>query len=160
MTFSLLTGCGAKNLLADKSLEDILTAVYEQKQPEFPLISTDVDLKDEQSVTYFTGLSKEDSSKVKEVLVSEPAMGSQAYSLVLLRLNDAKDAESVANAVKDGIDPRKWICVEADDIRACAHGDVVMFVMISSEFAESITAEDLTNAFKEVAGGKLSVELN
>lgn len=162
MVFGLLAGCGEKapeNVLADKSLEEILAAVYEEKSPEFPLMDMPVDLADENAAAYYTGLSKEDAGMVKEALASEAAMGSQAYSLVLLRLNDAKDAEAVATAVKEGINPAKWICVEADDLRVCAHGDVVMLVMISSVFADSITAEDLTNGFKAAAGGNLSVDL-
>lgn len=176
MTFSMLTACGndkkpaetattteekkPENLLADKSLEEILEAVYKEKMPEFPLLSTTVDLTDENSVKYFTGLTADDSGKIKEAIASEPAMGSQAYSLVLIRLNDEKDAEDIAAKVKAGIDPRKWICVEADDMRACASGDVVMFVMISTTFADSITATQLTDAFTTVAGGSLSVEAN
>lgn len=163
LTLTTLTACGGNketpNVLADKSLEDILAAVYEEKMPEFPLMTNPVDLADENAVTYFTGLSKEDSAKIKEAIASEPMMGSQAYSLVLIRLNDAKDAEDVAAAVKDGVDTRKWICVEADDIRACASGDVVMFVMMSSVFADSITAEQVVEAFKTVAEGNLSVDL-
>lgn len=178
LTCSMLTACGKQpdkesakepeketeeqpeNLLAEKNLEDILAAIYEEKSPEFPLLSTNVDLADENAVKAFTGLSKEDAEKVKEVLASESAMGSQAYSLVLLRLKDAKDAEAIAASMKKGIDPRKWICVEADDLRVCASGDVVMLVMISSEFADVLTAEQLTDAFASVAGGSLSVELN
>lgn len=175
MTFSMLTACGNNekpaeepqtteeqqvNVLADKSLEEILEAVYKEKMPEFPLISVNVDLADENAVKSFTGLTSEDSSKVKEALASEPAMGSQAYSLVLIRLNDEKDAEDIAAKVKAGVDPRKWICVEADDLRVCASGDVVMFVMISTVFADSVTAAQLTDAFTNVAGGNLTVEAN
>lgn len=179
MTMSMLTACGdnkepvattetpqtteeqkAENALADKSLESILEEIYKEKMPEFPLMSQVVDLADEGSVKYYTGLTADDSSKIKEALASEPAMGSQAYSLVLLRLNDEKDAEDIAAKVKAGVDPRKWICVEADDIRVCASGDVVMFVMISTTFADSITATQLTDAFTNVAGGSLSVPAN
>lgn len=162
LTLTTLTACGGKetpNVLADKSLEDILAAIYEEKMPEFPLMTNPVDLADENAVTYFTGLSKEDSGKVKEAIASEPMMGSQAYSLVLIRLNDVKDAEDVAAAVKAGVDTRKWICVEADDIRACASGDVVMFVMMSTAFADSMTSEQMVEAFKTVAEGNLSVDL-
>lgn len=173
MACGMLSGCGKSapkeekkeekkeevNMLADKSLEDILNSIYEDTMPEFPLMSTEVDLANEDNVKYFTGLTKEDAGKVKEALASESAMGSQAYSLVLLRLNDAKDAEAIANAVKEGVDPRKWICVEADDQRVAAHGDVVMMVMVSTVFAEDITAEKMTEAFKKAAGGNLSVDI-
>lgn len=160
MAVTMLAGCGKStpNVLADKSLEDILNAVYEEKIPEFPLMSTPVDMADENSVKYFTGLSKEDGAKVKEALASESAMGSQAYSLVLMRLNDANDAQAVADAVKAGIDTRKWICVEADDMRVVASGDVVMLIMVSTVFAENITADQVAEAFAKVAGGTLTVE--
>lgn len=163
MAFSMLTACGgtekAENLLADKTLEEILAAIYEEKKPEMPLMENAVDLTDPDATLYCTGLSKEDTEMVEEVLVSEPAMGSQAYSLVLLRVKDENDAEAVASAVKNGIDPRKWICVEADDLRACASGDVVMFVMMSTVFADTITCDQVVEAFKTVAGGNLSVDL-
>ncbi|MDO5409070.1 MAG: hypothetical protein Q4F21_01295 [Lachnospiraceae bacterium] len=163
MALGAFTACGkdksADNALADKGLDEILAAVYEKKTPEFKLTDTKVDLTDENMAVYFTGLSKEDGEKVEEALASEPAMSSQAYSLVLLRVKDEKDAQAIAAAVKDGVDTRKWICVEADDVRACAHGDVVMFIMMSSEFADSLTADQMVEAFKETAGGSLSVDL-
>lgn len=176
MAVSMFTACGkeaaptepatteavtteAPNPLKDMSLEDILAAIYEEKAPEFPVMTTPVDLADENALRYCTGLTLDDAAKVKEAITSDAAMGSQAYSLVLLRVNDANDAEAIATAVKEGIDPRKWICVEADDLRASASGDVVMFIMVSTVFEESITAEQVTEAFKNVAGGNLSVDL-
>lgn len=177
MIFGMFTACGkadtettespateetateAPNMLADKTLEEIAEAIYAQKAPLFPVMTTPVDLTDENAVRYATGLSMDDVSKVKEAVTSDAMMGSQAYSLVLLRVNDANDAETIANAVMNGIDPRKWICVEADDLRAAAHGDVVMFVMISTVFEEDITAEQLVAAFTEVAGGSVSFNL-
>lgn len=162
MTCSMLTACGngakVTNVLADKSLREIQEAIYKEVTPQFPLMDMEVDFTDENAVKYYTGLSGEDAGKVKEALASEPMMGSQAYSMVLLRLNDAKDAEAIANAVKEGVDPRKWICVEADTMRVCAHGDVVMFVMVASVF-EDIPVDKFADAFKNVAEGTLSVDL-
>lgn len=162
LLLTLLTACGCKstkNVLKDKSLEDIMAAIYEEKTPEFPLMEIPVDLSDKDAVTYYTGLAADETNMIKEALVSEAAIGSQAYSLLLLRLNDAKDAQTVATSVKEGINPRKWICVEADDMRAAAHGDVVMFIMVSSVFSDTITAAQITDAFKTTAGGTLSVDL-
>lgn len=162
MTFTILTGCGAKetpNALADKSLADIQAAIYAEKDPELQLVSIDVNIENEDELKSFTGLTKDDASKIKEVVASESAMGSQAYSLVLVRLNDAKDAEAIANAMKSGIDQRKWVCVDADDLQVSASGDVVMLMMVSSVFSDTITAQQATDAFKKVAGGELSVDL-
>ena len=84
--------------------EEIIDAVYAEKSVSLNLMTTAVDLEDEYAPKYNLGL--DDVSKVKEAAVSEPMMGSQAYSFVLIRLKDAADAEDVANAVIEGILPR------------------------------------------------------
>ncbi|MGB4658743.1 MAG: hypothetical protein WBI07_06170 [Mobilitalea sp.] len=109
------------------------------------------------SVKYYTGLS--DASKVKDLLVSETMIGSQAYSLVLVQLNKAEDAETVANEMLEGIDPRKWICVEADDLQIVTQSDLVMLIMVSSELKDSVTSVEIVDAFKEVRGEELDFEL-
>ena len=78
---------------------------------------------------------------------------------MLCRLKNAADATTVAQQMRNGIDQRKWVCVMADDLMVSACGDVVMLVMISSEYAEAGTAETLTNAFRKVCGTDLSVQI-
>ena len=118
------------------------------------LATTPVDINDTDALTAFTGLT--DASKIKEVVASEPMMGSQAYSLVLVRVNDSADAEAVADAMKAGINPSKWVCVTADNVKVAAYGDVVMLAMTSSSL-DVPTAEELVNAFQTVCGGTLDV---
>ena len=85
-------------------------------------------------------------------------MGSQAYSLVLVRAADASKVAEIAETMKQNIDPCKWVCVEADDIRCVAAGDVVLFIMVSSEYASSITADGVVDAFVQVTGLDLDIE--
>lgn len=132
------------------SLSEIIVKLNEQKTPEFMTGEMPVDITDAEALKYMTGLGS--AEKIKEAAVHESMMGAQAYSLVLVRLNNPADAEAVATEMKEGIDPRKWICVEADDMRVVACGDIVMLVMISSEYASAVTAEDYVNAFKVVVG--------
>ena len=93
-----------------------------------------------ESITYYTGLS--DGSKIAEIAISEPMMG-QAYSLVVLKVNNADDAAAVAQEMYDNIDQRKWICVEADTKTAAYAGDVVMFFMVNSSFADQISTDSM-----------------
>ena len=86
-------------------------------------------------------------------------MGSQAFSLVVVKLEKGADAKKTAEAMKAGIDQRKWICVEADDIKVSGKDDTVMLIMIDSEYRESISVEDVTGAFKTVCGGTLDFEI-
>lgn len=136
---------------------EIIVKLNEHKQPQFMIGEIPVDLADADAVLYYTGL--ESAEKIKEVSVFESMMGSQAFSVVVARLNDAADAEEVANGMKNGIDQRKWICVEADDLRVVAAGDLVMLVMISSEYAADVTAADYVDAFTNYVGGTLDIDL-
>ena len=106
--------------------------------------------------SYYTGLS--DASALSGAVVSESMMGSQAYSLVLARVNDPAKAEETARAILDGVNPAKWICVQADDLDAAVSGDLVLFVMIGSQF--DLPAADLIGAFKTLCGGTLDKELS
>jgi len=142
---------------ASETPAEIIVKLNEHKQPQFMIGEIPVDLADADSVVYYTGL--ESAEKIKEISVFESMMGSQAFSVVVARLNDAADAEEVANGMKNGIDQRKWICVEADDLRVVAAGDLVMLVMISSEYAADVTAADYVDAFTNYVGGTLDIDL-
>ena len=160
-----LTACGAKTPAEDKpqgadlsgeTVEALIEKIYETKMPEFALMTMPVDLADAETTAWLTGVS--DPSLLKEAAVSESMMGSQAYSLVMVRVNDAAKAEEVAQMMLDNIDPVKWICVQADDIDAAIYGDLVLFVMIDSQFG--LPAADFIGAFKTIAGGALDKELS
>lgn len=142
---------------AGETPAEIIVKLNEHKQPQFMIGEISVDLADSDAVLYYTGL--ESAEKIKEVSVFEAMMGSQAFSVVVARLNDAADAEEVANGMKNGIDQRKWVCVEADDLRVVAAGDLVMLVMISSEYAADVTAADYVDAFTSYVGGTLDIDL-
>lgn len=151
------TDNGNSQDVTDGDLLSIIKKIYEIKDPKLAVGDTQVDLSDSDSVKYYTGLS--DNSKLKEAVASETMIGSQAYSLVLVRLNDASDAEAVAQEMLDGIDTRKWICVEADDLQVVGNDDLIMLFMVSSNFKDSVTSQQIVDAFKEVCGGKLDIEL-
>ena len=162
LALSLFAACGKTDDapkgadLSGESAEALVNKIYESKMPEFALMTMPVDLADAEMVAWQTGVS--DPALLKEAVISESMMGSQAYSMVMVRVNDAAKAEEVAQMMLDNIDPRKWICVAADDIDAAIYGDLVLFVMIDSSFG--IPAADFIGAFKTIAGGTLDKELS
>ena len=162
LALSLFAACGKTDDapkgadLSGESAEALVNKIYETKVPEFALMTMPVDLADAEMVAWQTGVS--DPALLKEAVISESMMGSQAYSLVMVRVNDAAKAEEVAQMMLANIDPRKWICVAADDIDAAIYGDLVLFVMIDSSFG--IPAADFIGAFKTIAGGALDKELS
>lgn len=134
----------------DSELVEILDKIYAIKMPEFSFNNVAVDFNDEYFVSNYTGLTLDDIEKVDAVLVSEPMMSSQAYSLVLVRVKDAKDTEEIAQKMADGINPRKWVCVEANDMQVVSNDNMIMLVMVDSEL--SISSKDAVDAFTEVVG--------
>ena len=56
--------------------------------------------------------------------------------------------------LKTGIDPRKWICVEADDVQVVSYGDVVMLIMVDS--TSGLTSQSFVDAFAQVCGGDVT----
>lgn len=115
-----------------------------------------IDLKDTTeeglwALKSYTGL---DSAKdITDAAAYEPMTGAQAFSLVMVRVAEGADAETVARQMKDNIDPRKWICAMADQVMAAGYKDTVMFIMVDSGLGK--TAQSYVDAFAKLCGGKL-----
>jgi hypothetical protein len=138
------------------TMEENLNKIVEIQPVEFMGGVMPVDLTDTSedglwAVKYFTGL--DNAEAITEAAVYEPMMGSIAFSMVMVRLAEGADAKTVAEAMKAGIDTRKWICVEADDLMVAGYGDVVMLIMVSSE--NGMTAQSFVDAFQTVCGAEL-----
>ncbi len=121
----------------DSELAALVDSIYEVHPVELMMMQTTaIDLADESWLTYNTGLTAEQAALVDAGVKSESLTGSQAYSLVLLRLKDAADAQTVADAMLATIDPAKWVCVMADTERVVTFDDKVLFVMANSELTD------------------------
>ena len=164
MVMVLVTGCkkteGGGNMpeALKGDLTKIIGTIYEKAKVDLRLENTPIDLTNKDMVKYNMGL--DDASKVKEAVVSEAMIGSQAYSLVLARVNNASDAESVAKAMLDGIDQRKWICVMADDLQIVTYNDLVMLVMVDSNLKDAVTSQKVLDAFGEMCGSDFDLKLS
>lgn len=137
------------------TMEENVGKIMEENPVEFmggviPLDLEDVSEDALLAFESYTGLKTREL--IKEGAVYEPMMGSQAFSLVLVRVADAAKAEQVARDMKANIDPRKWICVQADQVMLAGYGDVVMFIMLDSALGK--TAQSYVDAFEKVCGSK------
>ena len=134
----------------DSELSALVDSIYEAYPVELMMMQTTaIDLDDESWLTYNTGLTAEQAELVDAGVKSESMTGSQAYSLVLLRVKDAADAQTVADAMLENIDPAKWVCVMADQQRVVTFDDKVLFVMASSELTD---VNALIDALPEALG--------
>ena len=66
-------------------------------------------------------------------------MSSVAHSVVLLRLNNASDAEAVKQKIEENVDPAKWVCVQVDrqNVKVASKGNLVVLIM-DDEIADKI----------------------
>lgn len=117
----LMTGCGNKNI--EGSLSDIMDKLYEGIT-EKPMMLSNIELNDENFENYaFVDV------KYKEAIASESMVGSIPHSVVLIRLENASDADQVVKDIEKNANPRKWICVEAENTYVLSKGDLVVLIM-------------------------------
>ena len=132
------------------TFEDLVTKIYETNPVEFmagPAMA--MDLADVESLPYYLGVETADG--IAEAAWSEAMIGSIPYSLVLVRAAEGADMEAIKTAMFNGINTRKWICVEADQLRVVSAADVIMLVMASSETAAGL-ADSMVEAFAANVG--------
>lgn len=164
-----LAACGGNNTPATEApteapavkvegtMEELLNKVVELKPVEFMGGTMPVDLTDTSEdglwmIKNYTGLDSAES--ITEAAFFEPMMGSIPYSMVMVRVAEGADIKAVAEGMKNGIDQRKWICVEADDLQVVSYGDVVMLIMVGSD--TGLTSQDYVDAFAQVCGGTVT----
>ncbi len=150
-----LAACGEKAPKVENltgTMEEVIAAINEKHGAvELPLMTRVMDLTDMADVTHNTGL--ESVENVTEIALSEPMMG-QPYSLILVRTTDAK---TVAEEMYNKVNMRKWVCMEADTKTAAYYGDVAMFFMVNTEFADQTDTAKMMEAFKAVCPGEVTV---
>lgn len=121
----------------DAELSGMVDKLYEAHPVDLMLLTTSaVNLNDLSWLTYNTGLTADQATLVDAGVLSESLTGSQAYSLVLLRVKDKADAQTIADAILDNIQMNKWVCTMADKARVATFDDKVLFVMSNSELTD------------------------
>ena len=109
---ALLVGCSSKKGL-DGSLSEIMKEVY-AGIPSDDLPDLENNKVTSENFSYYLG---DVTFKYKEALASEPTMSSIAHSVVLVRLEDAKDADKAMKEIKEKY--TKSIFENIKHIRSC-----------------------------------------
>lgn len=133
VTLFSLTGCGEKQV--ERTLEEIMTKVYaDVPEDERPMMLTNTEVTEENVENYLGTKYIE----YEEALASESAVGSIAHSVVLVRMKDEADVEEAKKKIEENANPRKWICVEADDVVVKNKGNLIILIMSSSNYTQKI----------------------
>lgn len=140
-----LTGCGSKKTNLTYSASEIIDKVYEGINADEMPRSLETTEVTSDAVTYYIGTDKVD---YKEIYASEPMMSSVAYSVVVVKLNEGADVEEAKKLIKDNVDPRKWICVDAEIVTVDNVGDTIILIMMDEQNEE--LAKKIQNNFKNL----------
>ncbi len=138
------------------SAEDAVTFinvnVYSQCADNLPMgMDTNIlPLDDMDLITHHTGLT--DLEGITDIILSESMVGSIPYSLVMVR-TDGTNTDDIQTALAEKINPRKWVCVSADQMRTIRLDNDVILVM-SNTFNENVIP--VMNAIVAAADGVYS----
>ena len=132
-----LAGCGkGQNTPGDTSmpLPDLMDVVTTDLSLEFETANGEIP---SDRFSWFFGIDAIDGA---EGYSSEALIGSIAHSVALLRVPEGTDAAALADTIQSSVDPRKWICVEAEKTIVKSHGSVILVVLSSADVADTIAA--------------------
>lgn len=136
----VLTG---ETVTADSELPMIMAWLYAKAGGQIEtsrLMETDIT---DENIQYYLGT---DSVKIVEGLAAEPMMLAMAHSVCLLRLPEGADVEAAKKAIRENVDPRKWICVGVDEGNVFVESiDNLVLLAMDNEYGNA-----LANAFRSL----------
>ena len=107
------------------SLKSIYDAMMKSVKAEMPsLVETPVN---RDNFEYYFGIS--DRSVADSTFVSEPMMGAIPFGIAMMRVKAGQDAAAIAAQMKQGVDPRRWVCVTASYVETAVKGDLIILVL-------------------------------
>lgn len=149
-----LVGCSSNKTARDEVLSENLTKVLEKVYE-----TADLNSEFRDSLEYYETVELDESNikgylgdldiKFTEGLCSAPMMSSIPYELILLKLDENADVENIKASIKENADPRKWICVEAEEVVVENIDNTVLFLM-----ANESEATPIKEAFMNLAEAK------
>ncbi len=152
--FILVSGSGDKGSVdTPKDINDIINTINKNNKNILPELETmKVDIKNIDEVTSYTGLKTNDD--IESIVVSEPLITSQAYSVAIVKVKDNADVEKIKQEMLDNIDMRRWICVSAEQLYITNSGNVIFSVMADKDVAKAVY-----NDFKKYVNNNIGKEL-
>ena len=157
--FILVSGSGNKgngnkgNVETPIDVNDIINTINKNNKSVLPELETmKVDIKNIDEVTSYTGLKTNDG--IESIVVSEPLITSQAYSVAIVKVKDNADVEKIKQEMLDNIDMGRWICVSAEQLYITNSGNVIFSVMADKDIAKAVY-----NDFKKYVNNNIGKEL-
>lgn len=128
LAYSIYNYTLGKEVTAESPLMDIYGALYANLEDGpylgalWPMPFTGED------AGYIIGVEGLD---IVEAYACEPMMSSVAHSVCLIKMAEGSDIEATKTAIRENVNPAKWICVSVDpeNIRVESIGNLILLVM-------------------------------
>lgn len=144
---------GTIKIESTANMKNLIDSIYKNANVELPSLETnEIDMSDNYTVSTYTG--SQDNSNIESIIVSEPLISSQAYSLVVMKLKNSADVEKVKQNIYDNVNMSKWICVSAEKLYITNYNNIVFYVMSDEDWAQPVYT-----AFKAYVNNKNGSEL-
>ena len=147
-----LRGNKVSELKTSSDVKSMVKSIYNDLGDTLPSLEFQDINSSTEAWKRYTGLS--DSSNVDFIVISEPMMNAQAYSLVVLKVKDKSKIESMKQEMYDNINMAKWICVSAEKMYITNNDDVIFMVMGLDDWATPVY-----NEFKKYVNNNIGKEL-
>lgn len=124
---------GEENI--EGSLSELLAKVTKDAtDPELSLLETEV------TEETFSGFLFIEPIEGAEAIVSEPGIGSIPHCVALLRVPDSVDPEEVRGEIEKNLNPRKWVCVEAEKTAVLRRGNLILMAMSEANTVDKVVS--------------------
>lgn len=135
------------NISSADDIGDLITELYNGLEDNLPtsLNSMELDTTNVDLIKTYTGLDSVEG--IEHIVVSEPVITSQAYSLILVKTDSPEKADEIAKKMNETVNTNKWTNVSAEKVYSTNNGDLAMLVMANEEWAKPVY-----DKFKELAG--------
>jgi hypothetical protein len=131
-----------KTETVDAPLADVMAEILEGADLEFAVDNMPVE---KERFSWYFGI---DYFEGAEGYSAESLIGSIPHSLALLRVPEGEDAAAIASEIEQKIDPRKWICVEAEKTIVKQRGNLILVIMTFADQADQF-AQAFDNYFEK-----------
>ncbi len=122
----LLTGCKKEVKNIEGTLPEIMEKLYAGiPEEQMPMYVENVELTNE-TIENYVGTK---DFEFESAIASESMIGSAAHSIVLIRAKENANYEEIVSKIKENANPRKWICVEAENVIVKNKGNLIILIM-------------------------------
>lgn len=119
---------------SDLTLEEMMEALLADVNIEMATVNTEIT---DERFSWFFDVEPIEGAKA---LASEAMMNSIAHYIALLELPEGVDVAQTATDIEGKLDPRKWICVEAEKSIVKYSGNRILVIMSTTDIADQVAA--------------------